>query len=104
MIASNPDLVKRFLAATAKGYDLAVANPEEAVKDLLKHAPETDEAIALASQIYLADEFISDSSAWGIMEEEVWTTFGAWMYENGVINKEFDAKKAFTNEFLPTGN
>ncbi len=67
MIAENPDLIKRFLAAASKGYDYAVANPEDAVKDLLKHAPETDEAIATASQIYLADEFIADSEAWGVM-------------------------------------
>lgn len=101
LIASNPDLVSRFLKATTKGYEYAVSNPEEAVQDLMKHAPETDETIATASQIYLANEFIADAKAWGVMKEEIWATFSQWMFDNGVITKELEIEKAYTNEFLP---
>jgi len=101
LIEEDPDLVKRFLSAATKGYEYVAANPEEAVKDLLKHAPETDVDIATASQIYLADEFIADSKGWGYMEDSIWTTFSDWMFENGVIAKELDVEKAYTNEFLP---
>lgn len=103
LIAEDPDLISRFLSATSKGYDYAVANPEDAVKDLLTHAPETDEAIALASQIYLADEFIADADQWGVMSKDIWTNFSAWMFENEVLKQELDIDQAFTNEFLPTG-
>ena len=92
------------MSATSKGYEYAVENPEEAVKDLLKYAPETDEEIAIASQNYLADEFIGDSDAWGYMKDSIWTNFSRWMYENGVINQELDVEKAYTNEFLPEKN
>lgn len=101
MTEKNPDLIKRFLKAATKGYEYAIENPEDSVKDLLKHAPETDEKIAKASQIYLADEYISDANRFGEMKEDVWTTFSQWMYENQVINKELDIDSAYTNEFLP---
>ncbi len=104
MITENPELISRFLEATAKGYEYAVENPEDAVKDLLKHAPETDADIALASQIYLADEYVADSAQWGVMEASVWQNFSDWMYENQVLTTELDVEKAYTNEFLPAGN
>jgi ABC-type nitrate/sulfonate/bicarbonate transport system substrate-binding protein len=100
----DPELIKRFLKATTKGYEYAIENPEDAVKDLLKHAPETDEKIAKASQLYLADEYISDADYFGEMDEEIWVTFSKWMYENKVIEKELDIEKAYTNEFLPGAN
>lgn len=103
LIAENPDLISRFLSATSKGYEFAATNPEEAVKDLLTHAPETDAAIALASQQYLADELIADADQWGVMSKDVWTNFSAWMFENGVLKQALDIDQAFTNEFLPTG-
>lgn len=101
LIAENPDLIRRFLSAVAKGYEYAIENPEEAVKDLLKHAPETDEAIATSSQIYLAKEYKADSDKWGIMKESIWETFSEWMLKNKVISRELNVKKAYTNEFLP---
>ena len=32
---------------------------------------------------------------------EVWENYADWMYENGLLEKQLDAEKAFTNEFLP---
>lgn len=101
MISEKPDTVKRFLRAAAKGYQDCVSNPEESVKSLLKHAPETDENIALKSQVYLAAEYVADASYWGEMKLEVWEKFGRYLFENGIIERELEADKAFTNEFLP---
>jgi len=101
MINEDPELVSSFLRAVAKGYEYAANNPEDAVNDLLKHAPELDKNLAIPSQKYLSKEYISDADNWGIMKESVWTTFSQWMYNNNVISKELDVKQAFTNEFLP---
>ncbi|SHK25273.1 ABC transporter substrate-binding protein [Paramaledivibacter caminithermalis] len=100
-IKNKPELVKKFLRAATKGYEFTIENPEQAVEYLLKHAPETDRDIALASQKYLAEEFKKDAERWGEMKLEVWETFGNWMFENGLLENKLDAKEAFTNEYLP---
>ncbi|MCG8541539.1 MAG: ABC transporter substrate-binding protein [Clostridia bacterium] len=98
---AKPELIKKFLRAASRGYEFTIEKPDEAVEYLLKHAPETDREIAIASQRYLADEYKKDAERWGEMKLEVWESFGKWMYENGLLENELDAKEAFTNEYLP---
>lgn len=100
-LANDPELVAAFMRATTKGYEYAMEQPEEAVQSLLKAAPEIDEDIAVASQIYLAGEYQSDADRWGEMDVEIWNTFGNWMFERGLIESELNGEEAFTNEFLP---
>lgn len=100
-IENNPELVRKFLKATTKGYEYAINNPEEAVKSLLKEVPEIDEELAIASQKYLANEYKADADRWGEMSIEIWENYSKWMFERGLIENELDAEEAFTNEFLP---
>jgi ABC-type nitrate/sulfonate/bicarbonate transport system substrate-binding protein len=100
-LKENPEMAKKFLKATSKGYEYAVENPRDAVKYLLKAAPEIDKEIAEASQEYLAKEYISDAKRWGEMKEEIWETYGNWMFENDLLENKLDVKGAFTNEYLP---
>jgi len=101
LLKNEPELAKKFLKATARGYKFAIDNPEEAVESLLNYAPEIDKNIAVPSQKYLAKEYISDAKRWGEMKEETWENYGKWMYDNGLMNKELVVKEAYTNEFLP---
>ena len=101
LINKDPELVKKFLKATAKGYEFAIENPEAAVESLLKFAPEIDKNLAVASQKYLAKEYIADATRWGEMKAETWERYGNWMYQNKLIARELDVKEAFTNEYLP---
>ena len=39
MLAENPDAVRRFVAATARGWQAAIADPEAATAALVKQAP-----------------------------------------------------------------
>jgi NitT/TauT family transport system substrate-binding protein len=48
LIASNPDVVKRFVSATLHGLRDAIANPEEAAKILNKHQRQIDVDIGTA--------------------------------------------------------
>lgn len=101
MISENPDLVKNFVKAVSKGYSLAIDNPNEAARILLAKVPELDEELVTASQIYLAEEYQSDAPRWGEMKLEVWKKYSEFMYENGLIDKNIEVEKAFTNIFLP---
>lgn len=97
----EPELTRKFLKATAKGYKFCIEHPEEAAEALLKNAPETDREIALASQKYLASQYQADADRWGEMKKEVWANYASWMYERKLIEQELDANAAFTNEYLP---
>jgi ABC-type nitrate/sulfonate/bicarbonate transport system substrate-binding protein len=99
--SQNPGLVMDFLAATEKGYRFAKENPDAAAALLVSYVPELDIEIVKASQQYLADRYITEGTGWGFMDEIIWKTFGDWMYENNLLQKQLDYKKAFTNEYLP---
>lgn len=101
LIKNDPEKVRKFLKAADRGYRFAIDNPEEAGEILLKYAPELDRDLVLASQSFLAGQYINQASAWGIMKESVWQNYADFLKSNGLIDKELDAKNAFTNEFLP---
>ena len=101
LLNENPELAKKFLNATSKGYNYAIENPEEAAKILVKHAPEIDENLAIESQKYLANEYISDAKYWGEMKDIVWDNYTQFLKEYNLIEKDLKARDAYTNEFLP---
>jgi ABC-type nitrate/sulfonate/bicarbonate transport system substrate-binding protein len=100
-IKNDPELVKKFLRATSKGYNYSVENPEDAVNSLLKFAPEIDKTLAVESQKYLAKEYIADSPRWGEMKQEIWENYSNWLFEKGLITKKLEVKEAYTNDYLP---
>ena len=101
IINENPELAKKFLAATSKGYEDCVNSPIESAQVLLKYAPEISEDLAIESQKYLADKYIDDASRWGEMKDSVWNNYTNFMKEYKLINKDMKASEAYTNEFLP---
>jgi ABC-type nitrate/sulfonate/bicarbonate transport system substrate-binding protein len=101
MLENNPELVKKFMRATAKGYEFAIDNPEEAAGIFLKSVPELNEDLVKASQEYLSAEYRSDAPRWGEMKPKVWENYANFMFTNDLIEKQIDAEQAFTNDFLP---
>ncbi|AGY77178.1 ABC transporter substrate-binding protein [Clostridium autoethanogenum] len=100
-ISQNPDKVRKFLKATAKGYEYAIKNPDESAKILVKHAPEIDKKLAVESQKYMAKQYIADAPRWGVMKSDVWSRYAKFLQSKGLIKKELKTSDAFTNEFLP---
>ena len=101
LIAENPQMVERFMAAVARGYEYTIENPAESAEILLKHAPELSPESVKASQDWLSPRYAEDAPQWGYQQAEVWKDFGDWMYNNGLIAGEFDYQKAYTNRFIP---
>lgn len=101
LLKQDPELIRKFLRATEKGYQYSIENPETAANDLLKHAPEINHEIAVASQKYLAGQYQADAPYWGVMERERWENYAQWLYEQGLIEEMLDAEASFTNDFLP---
>ena len=100
-VSEQKDLVRKFMAATAKGYEAAISNPGEAAEILLKNAPELNPELVKNSQAWVSQKYRDDAEKWGIQKEEVWNRYAAWMFERKLITKMIEPGKAFTNEFLP---
>lgn len=101
LIQEDPELIKAFMRATSKGYDYAIQHPEDAAALLTKAVPDLDAELVLASQKWLSPRYQDDASRWGEQKAEVWSGYADWMFERKLLEKELDADRAFTNDFLP---
>jgi ABC-type nitrate/sulfonate/bicarbonate transport system substrate-binding protein len=100
LIATNPELATRFMRALARGYVYAALEPQSAASMLLGYAPELDEELVYASQIWLAGQSEKTIDAWGYQKAETWSRFAEWAFENTLIEKAIDPLAAFTNQFV----
>ena len=103
-IAQKPDFVKKFMAATSKGYQYCIDNPERSAEILLEAVPELDAELVKASQKWLSSQYQADASNWGWQDQKVWVDYANWMLEKQLLEKRIEPEKAFTNKFLPVNN
>ncbi|MDQ6696103.1 MAG: ABC transporter substrate-binding protein [Actinomycetota bacterium] len=101
MIHTRPDVLKRFMAATSRGYQAAMRDPGAAAAALMEAAPELDRNLVERSARYLATRYAADPARWGHQDRQVWTRFVAFLRESGLIDRPIDVDQAFTNRFLP---
>lgn len=100
LINEHPDLVKRFMRATARGYRLAIDNPAAAAEILLQNVPELDRDLVMASQDWLKDKYQAESELWGLQKKEVWENYSRWLFDHGLVDEMLDVDSAFTNKFV----
>lgn len=100
-LEEHPDTARAFLKALSKGYEDAIAEPEEAAKILCKAAPELDSKLVLASQKYLAEQYQADAHCWGYIEPERWNAFYQWVNENNLTEGTIPLDTGFSNAYLP---
>jgi ABC-type nitrate/sulfonate/bicarbonate transport system substrate-binding protein len=102
LIAKDPDLVRRFTSATAKGFELARTDPDAASAALLAAVPESDKQLVPLSAKYLADRYADPGSPWGRQDPAIWSGFEEFLRTSGLTTAEVDTSTIFTNEFLPS--
>jgi ABC-type nitrate/sulfonate/bicarbonate transport system substrate-binding protein len=100
-IAEKPELVRSFVAATARGYEFAIENPTEAADILLEYVPESDPELVRRSQEWLSSHYQAEAARWGEQKPETWRGYADWMADRDLLPRGIDAEEAFTNEFLP---
>ena len=72
-LKENPDLVKKFIAASLKGWSFALDNPAQAVKDLKQVFPEVNEKLAAAELAAITPLFCSGGAKYiGKAEDAQW--------------------------------
>lgn len=100
-LEEEPETAKAFLKALSKGYEDAMANPEEAAEILCEASPELDPELVLASQNYLKDQYQAEAEKWGYIDGERWNRFYQWINDNKLVEDEVPLDTAFSNDYLP---
>lgn len=96
----NAETTKAFLAATKKGYEFAIENPQEAGEILCEAEPELDAELVQASQEYMKDQYKAEVEQWGYIEPARWNGFYNWVNENGLTEIELEENLGFNNDYL----
>ncbi len=100
-LAQNEATVKKFLKATAQGYEYAIEKPVETATIMHNLFPELNPDLLLASQNYLATQYRADAPRWGEMSLERWKNYTEFMSDYGLLQHPMDPARAFTNDYLP---
>ena len=96
----NPDIVKKFLEATKKGYEDAIADPDKAAEILCEQVPELDKELVKESQEWLSPQYKAEVTRWGYIDQARWDAFFKWLSDNK-LSDEIPAGYGFTNDYLP---
>lgn len=101
---ANPDATRAFLAALKQGYEYAAEHPAEAAQMLIDGddtgSLRGSEELVTRSQEWISGQYIADAESWGVIDAERWDAFYAWLWDNGLVERELPAGTGFTNEYL----
>jgi NitT/TauT family transport system substrate-binding protein len=101
-LKSNPDVVKKFIAASLKGWSFALDHPAEAVKDLKKVFPEVNEKLATAELAAITPLFCSGGAKYiGKAEDALWAKSQTLLAEVKLLPAGQDPKSYYTDAYLP---
>ena len=103
LVATRPDLVKRFLRAALKGIEDAVADRDGAIDIVMKYAPGEDRAhqrYMLDTEIDAAQNDVTRARGIGAMTREQWSTLESFLSEYGAIPKRVDVTTVFNDSFV----
>ena len=98
--SAHPDVIKAFLRAVKKGYEFAIAQPQDAADILCEQAPELDAKLVAQSQAYLAEQYQADAPSWGLIDKDRWARFFQWLNDKGLVRNKLDVDSGWTMEYL----
>jgi putative hydroxymethylpyrimidine transport system substrate-binding protein len=101
-IVNQPDLVRRFVQALARGYESVRRDPQAGVANLVKASPGLDPKLQLASVRATLPVFFpsNPTEPWGWQDPNQWNAYGQWMLTNHLISVPNAVLDASTNELL----
>jgi ABC-type nitrate/sulfonate/bicarbonate transport system substrate-binding protein len=109
-IKQKPELLKKFMAATKKGYDYAIAHPKEAAQILITENPKgtfPDTRLIAASQEFVSAHYVDAGRPWGLQDKKAWHDYPQFMIDAGAAIdrkgkpvKSLDFDTLYTNKFL----
>jgi ABC-type nitrate/sulfonate/bicarbonate transport system substrate-binding protein len=109
-IKEKPELLRKFMAATSKGYQYTIDHPKESADLLIATAPKgtfSDTEFIEDSQKFLSAHYVDRGRMWGLQDKKVWHEYpqfiidvGGALDKNSKPIKSLDFDSLYTNEFL----
>ena len=100
----QPDVVRRFVRASVRGWTYGIAHPEEAVTIYHTARPESNVTFNRANFQHLVPLLSgpdTDRMGFGAQSAEGWARTQDTLFDLKRIEKKADVAALFTNEFLP---
>ena len=101
-LKSNGEVVKKFVAASLKGWSYAIDHPGQAIKDVKKVFPDTNEKLATQELAAIHPLFCSGGAKHiGKAEPELWAKSQELLAEVKLLPAGQDPKSYYTYDYLP---
>lgn len=101
-IKEHPDVLKKFIAASLKGWSFALDHADKAVEDLKATFPDVDTKLAAAQLAAIPPLFCSGGTKYiGEASDAHWELTQKLLAEVGLLPQGKDPKIYYTNELLP---
>lgn len=102
LIASEPALIRDFVAATVMGYEQTMQSPKQSLNDLISINPEVQRKVASASlQAYLPLFDEGGKVPFGTLQASHIQALSRWMTSHGLIGSGISPQRYGTSRFLP---
>ena len=102
-IRSNPELVRKFVAAVLSGIQDTIADPNAAFEISKKYVPNLDQAEDPRTQMEVLNTSVGlwDAPVLGFSDPVAWENMQKVLMDMKIYATTLDVTKAFTNDFLP---
>jgi ABC-type nitrate/sulfonate/bicarbonate transport system substrate-binding protein len=113
-LGAHPDVARRFVAATVRGFELAQSDPDAAAADLIAQNPgvfDANRTLPIESARFLAGKgyYVDASGRVGRQTLDMWTAYPRFLLEQHLLtgadgkplSSPPDYASLFTNDFLP---
>jgi len=109
-IKQKPEVLRKFMTATRKGYQYAIEHPKESADLLIATAPKgtfPDTGFIEESQRFLSARYVDKGRQWGLQDKKAWQEYpqfiidaGGALDKNGKPIKKLNFDSLYTNEFI----
>jgi NitT/TauT family transport system substrate-binding protein len=100
LLKREPDLVRRFVKATIRGFAHTIDRPGEAIEIMTKLYGDRLGAEVIEGQVTQLLTLLNREPALGASDAKAWQRSLALLNESGVIDKKLAPEEYFTNEFV----
>ena len=101
-LKSNGEVVKKFVAASLKGWSFAIDHPDQAIKDVKKVFPDTKEQLATQELAAIHPLFCSGGAKYiGKAEPQLWAKSQELLAEVKLLPAGQDPKSYYSYDYLP---
>jgi putative hydroxymethylpyrimidine transport system substrate-binding protein len=100
-ISERLELIERFLRATRRGYEDAIADPAAGIAALRAANPDLDVAVEEAGIALLVPVWSAGDAPFGTQTAARWDDYARWMVERRLIPDDLDVAAAWRGDLAP---